>query len=378
MTNVAEPSGAGLPAHLEKARSRVTVEYKKIVNPVGTYGARTYERLGFDNSLNMETFVRECKVQIESITDDDLVFDIIGVDAPIANAIRRILLAEVPTMAIENVFIHDNSSIMHDEMLAHRLGLVPLKIDPRRFQTWKKGDPVTPNNTVKFRLLAKCEHRRSAHRDPHAPPEVLYEGSKVFSKSIEHVPFGDQRELLQGVTPRPVHDDLLLVKMRPGQAIHVEMNATKNIGKEHAKWSPVATAAYRMLPEVTLKQPVRGDDATALQQLCPANVFDIEDGFATVARPRDCTVCRECVRAPWSEKVELTRKRDHFIFSVESTGAMSAATLVLEALEVLVKKCDVVERELDAALKRRAPEEDVAGNRSDQDMANDVEMEEAS
>ncbi len=58
----------------------------------------------------------------------------IGIDASIANAFRRILLAEIPTMAIEKVYINNNTSVIQDEVLAHRLGLIPLKADPTKFK----------------------------------------------------------------------------------------------------------------------------------------------------------------------------------------------------------------------------------------------------
>ena len=67
----------------------------------------------------------------ESEDKMELEFEMIGVEAPIANAIRRILLAEVPTVAIETVYYTNNHGIVQDEVLAHRLGLVPLNIDPR-------------------------------------------------------------------------------------------------------------------------------------------------------------------------------------------------------------------------------------------------------
>lgn len=352
-----------LPPHIEKTRSRVGIGFKKIHNPVGTYGARTYTSLGYDNSLHLDDFRQNCVVEIFFASTEEVLFDIYGLDAPIANAIRRILLSEVPTIAIENVFIHCNTSIMHDEMLAHRLGLIPLKIDPKPFEIWKKGDPVTPANTVKFSLKAKCEMNRGAPRDGEAPPDVLYKGSKVLSSSIEHVPFGgaEQDKVLGDQAPRPVHHDILLCKLRPGQEIHVEMDATKNIGKEHAKWSPVCTAGYRMLPEVKLKDAIAGEDAEQLVKLCPAKVFDIEDGLATVSRPRDCTMCRECIRdSKWENRVELSRKRDHFIFDVESTGAVPATDLVTEALTVLMEKCDIVLEGLDKALKHRTGEDSSA------------------
>ena len=68
----------------------------------------------------------------------DLEFDLIGVDASIANAFRRILIAEIPTLAIETVYISNNTSVIQDEVLAHRLGLIPIKADPGKFG-WQNG-----------------------------------------------------------------------------------------------------------------------------------------------------------------------------------------------------------------------------------------------
>lgn len=64
----------------------------------------------------------------------EMLFDMIGIDASIANSFRRILLAEVPTMAIEKVLIYNNTSVIQDEVLAHRLGLIPLKANPSQFK----------------------------------------------------------------------------------------------------------------------------------------------------------------------------------------------------------------------------------------------------
>ena len=52
--------------------------------------------------------------------------------------------------------------------------------------------------------------------------------------------------------PSAVHDDILLAKLRPGQTVVLEAHCTKGEGKEHAKWSPVATAWYRLVPEMRL------------------------------------------------------------------------------------------------------------------------------
>lgn len=157
------------------------------------------------------------------------------------------------------------------------------------------------------------------------------------------MPQAEQGEQLAADPPRPVHSDILLAKLRPGQTIEVECWCEKGIGKTHAKWSPVATASYRLLPRITFREPVTNEAAAQLKKMCPLNVFDIEDiggvPTAVAARPRSCTVCRECVREPeWAERVNLQRVRDHFIFSVESTGAMAPERLVHDALQVLKRK----------------------------------------
>ena len=63
------------------------------------------------------------QVRVVRLEGDTLEFDLIGVDASFANALRRVLIAEVPTMAIEQVYIGDNTSVIPDEVLSHRLGL---------------------------------------------------------------------------------------------------------------------------------------------------------------------------------------------------------------------------------------------------------------
>ena len=66
-------------------------------------------------------------------TDEEIQFEMVGVDPAVANALRRILISEVPTVAIETVYLHNNTSIIQDEVLAHRLGLIPIDVEPDDF-----------------------------------------------------------------------------------------------------------------------------------------------------------------------------------------------------------------------------------------------------
>ncbi len=113
------------------------------VQPGTSFASDTYQSLGVDNKFDINDLMSNLKIKIIDYKPKEglLVFDLIGVDAPVANAFRRILLSEIPTMAIEHVWIHNNTSIIQDEVLAHRLGLIPIKVDPRKFE-FKKRTPI--------------------------------------------------------------------------------------------------------------------------------------------------------------------------------------------------------------------------------------------
>jgi DNA-directed RNA polymerase I and III subunit RPAC1 len=90
-----------------------------------------------------------------------MVFEVVGIDAPLANALRRIIIAEVPTVAIEDVFFENNTSIIQDEVLAHRLGLIPINADPRLF-AFKGLYSVSKNNSAQNPMLIQRTMTRSS------------------------------------------------------------------------------------------------------------------------------------------------------------------------------------------------------------------------
>ncbi|TDH72057.1 uncharacterized protein CCR75_009227 [Bremia lactucae] len=289
----------------------------------------------------VEQFKSQVKVKIQSLKDDEIVFDLLGVDAAIANALRRILLAEVPTMAIEHIYIWNNSSIIQDEMLAHRLGLVPLEIDPREFQAFPENEEAeaTDENTIVFKLDVTCTLDPEHAKDP---SKAIH--SSVYSRDLEWVPQGNQEERFGSI--RPVLEDILIAKLRPGQSVALEAHCRKGVGKDHAKFSPVSTASYRLMPQVELTEKINGADALRLVEDCQVGVFDIEDlggiSTAVVKDQRACTMCRNCIREPGREKkILLGRQSDHFIFTVESVGMIKPEELLLEALNVLAEKCNL-------------------------------------
>ncbi|XP_020572091.1 DNA-directed RNA polymerases I and III subunit rpac1 [Phalaenopsis equestris] len=350
-----------LPEHIELRRTRVFCKADAPIHTEDVEYSGAYAAMGFDNSLQLDDFHRNFKVEIKKLSNDVIEFDMIGIDASLANAFRRILIAEVPTMAIEKVLIVDNTSVMADEILSHRLGLLPIEADPRLFDFLSENDTPSERNTIVFKMKVHCKKggpRLTVKSDqlqwlPNGS-ELLMESPNPSTKPRSYTSFSCSQAHLPQFSGKPLglkHPDIIITKLGPGQSIELEAHAVKGTGKVHSKWSPVGTAWYRMLPEVKLLKEVKGNDAEKLVKKCPVKVFDVEDvghdvKKAVVSKPRDCTLCRECIRSGGEENIALRRVRDHFIFTVESTGALPPEVLFTEAVKILEEKCQRVISEL--------------------------------
>lgn len=338
---------------VEEIRTRVHCAPRSVVNASGMDYAGAMAASNVDNSFDHEKFRRGLKIEVKELDEEHMVFEMSGVDAPIANAFRRILLSEVPTMAIEKVFVTNNTSVIQDEVLAHRLGLIPIKVDPRLFDFKEEDQEETGSNTIRFNLDIRCEHNPEGRNKP--SPEEKYINSNVFSHHLRWDPLDGQDEKFpEGISC--VVDDILIAKMRPGQEIALQCVCEKGVGKTHAKWSPCATASYRLLPDIKIVHEATGSLAEEIKNVCPMGVFDIEDiegvSHLKAARPRNCTMCRECVRSEKHQQhVKLLRVRDHFIFSIETTGALAPAVLFEEAVKVFISKCTSTLAKLDESLE---------------------------
>uniref|UniRef100_A0A3P8WPB0 DNA-directed RNA polymerases I and III subunit RPAC1 n=1 Tax=Cynoglossus semilaevis TaxID=244447 RepID=A0A3P8WPB0_CYNSE len=341
------------------AASRKNVDEIRNRVILGEFGVRNVHSTDFpgnypghDDTWNMWKFQKNFRIDMMHLDESTMEFDMVGIDAAIANAFRRILLAEVPTMAIEKVFIYNNTSIVQDEVLAHRLGLIPIKADPRLFEYRNTEAEGSEIDTIQLQLKIKCSRNPKASKESSDPRE-LYLNHMVYSRDITWVPIGNQADVFADSVIRPVHDDILIAQLRPGHELDIVMHCVKGIGKDHAKFSPVATASYRLLPEITLLEPVEGEKAERLKRCFSPGVIALQDVNGTkaakVVNSRMDTCSREVIRHDdLKNLVKLGRVRDHFIFTVESTGILAPDVLFTEAVKVLMSKCQRFLSELDA------------------------------
>ncbi|KAL9936070.1 hypothetical protein V8E36_004912 [Tilletia maclaganii] len=311
------------------------------------------------SSSSASNVLAPLSVRITRLSESRIEFDLVGVDASISNALRRVLLSEVPTIAVEHVYVFQNLSIVQDEVLAHRLGLVPLKIPPHILQFKGDEDEGNDTNTVVFYLETECT-RNPAAKKGETDPEKLYINSNVTSGQLQWSPRGGQEEDFQGRQLQPVNPDILLAKLRPGQSINLELHCEKGIGKDHAKFSPVCPASYRLLPRITILEPGIPPHLVRKFQSCfPKGVIGVRENAETgeeeayVADPRKDTVSREVLRHKEFEGlVKLDRVRDHFLFEIESSGVYEPEVLLPTAIDVMLEKIRTVRKGVDELIRR--------------------------
>ncbi|XP_063538985.1 DNA-directed RNA polymerases I and III subunit RPAC1 [Cydia strobilella] len=315
-------------------KPRALLEEFRIKNAPNDYGMA-------DEKWNFKKFVKNFRIVVVKMDNSEMEFDLIGIQPAFANAFRRLMLSEVPSMAIEKVMIKNNTSIIQDEVLAHRLGLIPLKADPRLFE-YRPEDATegTEFDTLEFTLKVKCTTNTSQSKDSFRT-EDIYINHSVYSSQIKWHPIGNQASVHKEADVGSVHDKILISKMRPGHELDLHLIAVKGIGKDHAKFSPVATASYRLLPEITLTREVIGSESILLQNCFSPGVIGIDpEGRAFVRDARYDTCSRNVYKyEEIKDAVILSRVRDHFIFNVESVGAMAPNVIFVEAVKILKEKC---------------------------------------
>jgi DNA-directed RNA polymerases I and III subunit RPAC1 len=262
-------------------------------------------------------------IRVDVIKKNRLVFefDLIGVNCSIANALRRILINEIPTFAIDKVSLINNTSVLPDEFLAHRLGLIPIDVMPDLDIKEINFELKVVNNT---------------------PDVMLITSNDIKFISKDNQPFFELKK------------DIPIAKLAPKQIIEAEMCASKNIGRVHAKWSPVCPATYRLMPIIEIDD-IYDEEAEKLQSCFSPGVIDLikEDGRikAVVVNPRNDSVSREVFRhKEFDGRVFLGRKNDHFIFSVESL-ILDPVYLVRKALQILLERLDLLKNDLEEIKK---------------------------
>ena len=314
------------------------------------------------------------KIELIDLKPDSIEFRLKDADLAFANSLRRVIISEVPTMAIDMVQVTENTSPLFDEFVVHRLGLVPLiseDIDNYNFPINCSCKEGCEKCKVDYDIIVKCGENNKDTID------VTSDDIKPKNKDIKVVPVK--------------YDDnpIVITKLKKGQSINMTLTAKKGIGKTHAKWSPVCTCVMKQVPNVEILK-MDGDnflnnlppeDKEKFCEACPTKVFkyDKKEDKIIIDKPEKCTYCEECLlktqdfinkkdkddfkklkeqkekegkeikqnKGPsinYREVIKIEPKPNEFLFKVESTGALTPKKIITEAFTILRAKFSEVDK----------------------------------
>lgn len=231
------------------------------------------------------------------------------------NALRRISMKHVPVLAIEDVGIVENNSPVFDEMLAQRLGQVPLKFDPEKFDLKEECDCEEG--------CANCEARFGL--DVEGPGKV-YSGDIVCeSGDIE-----------------PLYDGIPLAEMGEDQRIELEATAVLSTGKDHSKHQ-AAISSYQYYPIIDIdSEELTEEEKDKIMEICPRDVFKLDGDELVVDELEKCTLCGECAEEVDSEVLVVTGDEERFIFKMESISSLTPERIIEISSEILKDKAEKV------------------------------------
>jgi DNA-directed RNA polymerase subunit D len=231
----------------------------------------------------------EYEVEFIERGDREARFLVRGVTPAFANGIRRAMLADVPTLSIDEVRVVENSSVMFDEQIGLRLGLVPLTTPPGEFEA---GDTVTLALDVQG-------------------PDTAYSGDLVSADDMV----------------QPAEDNVPIIDLKEGQRLEVEADAVLDTGKTHAKHQGGVAVGYRHLQKVEVVGDI--EEFQEEPHIVRGVIEDDGELVATSEFGNDLTN-----RFPGKE-IEVTDVPNAFVFHVETDGSMTVEDLVLAATDTI-------------------------------------------
>jgi DNA-directed RNA polymerase subunit D len=252
------------------------------------------------------------EVQFIERSDRDARFLVHPITPAFANGIRRAMIADVPTLSVDTVRIVENSSVMFDEQIGHRLGMVPLTTPPGEFEI---GDTVTLSIDVEA-------------------PDTAYSGDLVSSDDMVE----------------PADENVPIIELREGQRLEVEADAVLDYGKSHAKHQGGVAVSYGHLQYVEVlgdrdefadEEPniLRGVIEERAPEHAVQDEGEPEEGDLVPTGEFDHDLTK---RYPGKE-LAVHDVPDAFVFDVETDGSLTVEQLVTRAAGTLADRAEELE-----------------------------------
>lgn len=245
------------------------------------------------------------KISVLDKKENDYRFVADGATASFMNELRRAFMFELPVLAIEDVYFVKNSSALYDEIIAHRLGLLPLKAGLSK---------------MKFKEACSCKNKGCDKCEVKFTLK-LAGPCMVYAKDL-----GTKNKGVEMLYP-----EMPVVLLRKNQEIELQAIAVLGRGSDHTKWSS-GLAYYHRYPKIEISS--NKDKVKEGITHCPKDVFD---NNGKVINLINCDLCKSCeTRSDGAIKVD--GEEGKFIFTAESWGQIAPIDGLRQASDLISKK----------------------------------------
>ncbi len=228
-----------------------------------------------------------------------------GTTSSFMNSIRRTIIIHVPCLAVDEVNFYENDSVIFDEMLAGRLGLLPIKTDPKAYKR---------NDTVKL-VLEKT-----------GPGIVTSKEIKCTDPKIEIL---DKK--------------IYIAKLGKEQKMKLEMTARMSSGKEHARFQP-AIVSFNELPIIKNEKTI--SNAKELLEEAPTGSIEVKAGKVFLLDPYNIKIQNQPVDTLEKYGVKVEYEPNEFVLTIETTGQLEEKEIIESALNELSEKFSELDKEI--------------------------------
>jgi DNA-directed RNA polymerase subunit D len=215
----------------------------------------------------------------------------VELDESLANAIRR-YVNQIPILAVDEVEISKNDSPLYDETVAHRIGLIPLKMDKT----------VSEKSAEQITLIAKKE-------------------GMVYSEELKG-------------RVKPVYGKIPITVLKKGQELEILATARVGKGSQHSKFSP-GLMFYRDVMNIKIDKECPKEVVNA----CPKKLLKVDNGKVCITDEYECDLCEECIefcRKRGKDSIQMIPTGE-LIVTIETFGQISEGEIFKRAIETLEK-----------------------------------------
>nr|BAS01746.1 DNA-directed RNA polymerase I 40KDa subunit [Amorphochlora amoebiformis] len=327
-----------------------------IRNKKSTFSNKAQSSQFSPNLWDLSVVLEGVKINIIKKCIGFLRLEILNLDISILNSLRRVMVSELPSISPSEIFIFKNTSLINDEIISHRIGLIPIKVDPRLFvfrssMWYEKEHEIKNQNNIIVMSLKQINY--SFLKSFKKSSKKI---RKVMSACIKWNPYGSRvpyqtktffNNCQLNSAPNIKHCflDILISRLKSKQRIFLESHCDKSVGLEHAKYSCVSVVwMYSHSTTVVVKDAESTHSSTNkfLKVLKLSKIKEYTKNFTINFNNLKYKMNQKgeffTFGAASNNSILNIKRENHYFLCIESIGSLKPEFILIESLFFIHKK----------------------------------------